>query len=65
MTSLIEQYEQQYAVSTADFTAKIAKLANVERCKLKCFLSTLVFHLFFSIDLIIVFSGQAVFDTGT
>lgn len=31
MTSLIEQYEQQYAVSTADFTAKIAKLANVER----------------------------------
>ena len=33
MTSLIEQYEQQYAVSTADFTAKIAKLANVERCK--------------------------------
>lgn len=31
MTSLIEQYEQQYAVSTADFTAKIAKLSSVER----------------------------------
>ena len=29
--NLIDQYEQQYAVSTADFTAKIAKLASVER----------------------------------
>ncbi|BES88099.1 Vesicle transport v-SNARE protein N-terminus [Nesidiocoris tenuis] len=30
-TNLIDQYEQQYAVSTADFTAKIAKLAAVDR----------------------------------
>uniref|UniRef100_A0A0K8T6F6 Vesicle transport through interaction with t-SNAREs 1A n=1 Tax=Lygus hesperus TaxID=30085 RepID=A0A0K8T6F6_LYGHE len=29
--NLIDQYEQQYAVSTADFTAKIAKLASVDR----------------------------------
>ncbi|KAK9506217.1 hypothetical protein O3M35_008191 [Rhynocoris fuscipes] len=31
MTSLLEQYEQQYAVSTADFTAKLAKLTKADR----------------------------------
>ncbi|XP_014285271.1 vesicle transport through interaction with t-SNAREs homolog 1A [Halyomorpha halys] len=31
MASQLEQYEEQYATSTADFTAKISKLSKVKR----------------------------------
>ncbi|XP_014262422.1 vesicle transport through interaction with t-SNAREs homolog 1A [Cimex lectularius] len=31
MESLLDHYEQQYAVSTADFTAKLAKISHLDR----------------------------------
>ncbi|XP_073978842.1 vesicle transport through interaction with t-SNAREs 1a isoform X1 [Rhodnius prolixus] len=41
MASLLEHYEQQYAVSTADFTAKLAKLSKADRADRKFLLQEL------------------------
>jgi hypothetical protein len=33
MASLVETYEQQYAILTADITAKIGKISSQDACK--------------------------------
>ncbi|KAL1139908.1 hypothetical protein AAG570_006885 [Ranatra chinensis] len=45
MSSLLDNYEQQYAVLTADFTSKIAKLASLDRAEKRSLSQDLEKHL--------------------